>query len=330
MAYILSQLDGSGSASDARQLASNPDNGSAAALNYTQSRFSGMIIDHLAGTMNAPASGGAVWGQMFNSYLNQYARGSSSGYNADITGVSAGYDYKVGDSSLLGFGIGYARNSIRMRDNSGYTDVNSYQGDVYFGSAWERSYLSLVGMFAQNEYKSGRNIGFGALARSANGSYAGQQYGAYAEAGYTLGEALQLTPLASLQYSLLHTRAYTETGAGDANLSVDAANYNFLQSGLGFRLALPLRGDKTSFIPDVHGKWLYALKADDMESTAAFSGGGSSFKTTGYSQPRSGGQAGARLDVEFSKALSLALNYDFEFRQDFNSHTGYANLRCKF
>ena len=330
--YMISQLDGSGNAADARQLAPNPDNGAAQTLNYTQDRFANTIISHVAGTINVNTNGQgkAAWGQIFNSYLNQYARGSSNGYNADIFGISAGYDRKVGDSSILGVGLGYAKNSILVRDNSGWTDVESYQGNIYYGTAWERSYLSAVAQFAQNEYSSGRNISFGGLARQAKGSYTGQQYGAYAEAGYSFGDTLRFTPLASLQYSLLHTKSYTETGAGAANLTVDSANYKFLQSGLGMRVSLPVQKAKTLLTPDLHAKWLYALKADDMESTAALAGGGASFKTSGYSQPRNAGQVGARMDIEFNKRLTLAVNYDFEFREDFNSHTGYANLRCKF
>ena len=37
-----------------------------------------------------------------------------------------------------------------------------------------------------------------------------------------------------------------------------------------------------------------------------------------------------KLTLETENSVTLSLNYDFELKEDFYGHYGYANIRCKF
>ncbi|MFA6582826.1 MAG: autotransporter domain-containing protein [Elusimicrobiaceae bacterium] len=328
MAALIGSLDASGNPGDAGKLAPAVDNGALASAAQVRNRFNDNIVNHLTdSTQKLLSANPAVWGQVFDSYLHQSPRGTSGGYTADVWGISAGFDRRLGDNIIVGIGTGYASNNLTSRDGTGGGTSKNYQGSLYGTLLGENAYLSGVLMFGYNDYSASRAINFGNISRTAKSDYAGQQYSAYAEAGKTFDkEGLLVTPLASLQYSYLHTGAYTETGAGAADLSVNSQNYGTLQSGLGVRIGCALK----YVIPDIHAKWLYNIAQDNMEATANFTDGGPAFTTTGYSQPRSSGQLGTKLIFSLSGALALTLNYDLEIKEDFYSHYGYGNLRFSF
>jgi outer membrane autotransporter protein len=95
-------------------------------------------------------------------------------------------------------------------------------------------------------------------------------------------QGFTITPLASLQYTHLGLDNYTETGGGDINLKVDSQSYDFLESGLGVKVAHPLRYGDATYVPEMHFKWLRELVNPVLSNTAAFSAAGSpSFTTPG-------------------------------------------------
>jgi len=65
--------------------------------------------------------------------------------------------------------------------------------------------------------------------------------------------------MASLRYIYLYLDEYTESGANALNLRVDSEDYNFLQSGLGAKFAYPIKNSEMTFVPEIHGMWLYDL-----------------------------------------------------------------------
>jgi len=72
--------------------------------------------------------------------------------------------------------------------------------------------------------------------RIAKAEYDGQQYTAYGEAGYYIPAGnINLTPLASLQYTRLHLDGYTETGADALNLKLINKTMTCWKWDLGLR-----------------------------------------------------------------------------------------------
>ena len=140
-----------------------------------------------------------------------------------------------------------------------------------------------------------------------------------------------MTPVASLQYTRLHVEGYTETNAGSLNLTVKDQDYDMLQSGVGIKLARSFNlEDDRVVTPEIHGRWLYDFIGDRQETTSTFSGGGGSFATQGFDPVKSSFNVGTKLIMELNEDWSFETNYDFECKEDFTAHTGWANARCRF
>ncbi|MGA2774488.1 MAG: autotransporter domain-containing protein [Candidatus Omnitrophota bacterium] len=337
---ILGALDSLGSGNQIDQALSSltPNvNNSCPQVNYeTQTRFINTTVEHINTVFQAtPASSGgldpAVWAQPFGTYLHQDPRGTSNGYNASVWGILGGYDKQVRNDLAFGVSIGYARDEIRTKDFSGQTGVDSYQLGLYGSFTRSAYYIDGIFSFAYNRYDSSREINFGGLNLTPASNYDGQQYSLYFEGGYNFNfNKLEITPLASIQYMRLNIDGYTEKNADAADLTVDGQGYNLLQSGLGARIAYTLEKKNFTVIPDFHFKWLYNFINDNQQATSTFAGGGASFPTSGFNQPRSSYNLGTKWTILTKNNISFSLNYDYELKPGFYSHSGYINVRHEF
>jgi len=169
------------------------------------------------------------------------------------------------------------------------------------------------------------------MERIADADYAGQQYSALLGGGYTLSKgALAFTPLASLQYMHLRLNSYTETGAGALNLHVDGQQFDLLQSGLGFKMEYPLKLKSNTFIPEVHFKWLFDFIGDKQQTTSTFSGGGASFRTSGFAPERISYNAGTKMTFLHHNNFDLSFTYDYQFKKNYSAHTGMLRAKLAF
>ncbi len=337
---VLGALDSLGSANQINQalnsLTPNVDNGSSQANYETQTRFINTAVDHINTVFQGStvSSGGldpAVWAQTFGTYLHQEPRGTSNGYNASVWGILGGYDKQVLSDLAFGVSAGYARDEIRSKDSSGQTGVDSCQLGLYGSFTRSAYYLDGLFSFAYNRYDSSRRINFGGLDRTPTSKYDGQQYSSYLEGGYNLNfKKLEITPLASIQYMRLNIDGYSEKNADAANLKVDSQGYNLLQSGLGAKIAYTIQRNNFSIIPDFHFKWLYNFINGNQQTTSTFSGGGASFATSGFNPPTSSYNFGTKWTILAKNNISVSLNYDYEMKPDFYSHSGYINVRHEF
>jgi uncharacterized protein with beta-barrel porin domain len=62
---------------------------------------------------------------------------------------------------------------------------------------------------------------------------------------------------------------------------VNSRNYDFLESGLGVKVARPIGLSDGTYVPEGHFKWLHAIDNPTPANTAAFTGGTPSFTTPG-------------------------------------------------
>ncbi|MFA5339806.1 MAG: autotransporter domain-containing protein [Candidatus Omnitrophota bacterium] len=279
-------------------------------------------------------SGFEAWGRGFGQAAHQDPRGTSNGYSATIWGTALGGDIPAfNDKVRFGASGGYAASNVNSKDNSGRTYINSYQSTFYGGyiDPEKPYYINGAFSFAYNTYKGKRNIDVGAIRRIANSSYRGQQYSVLFDGGYTFkAKKINITPIASLQYLRLNLQSYNETGAGALDLSVASQGYNMLESGLGMKLDRPFEVSYGTLIPEVHVRWLHDFINDNQATTSTFAGGGGSFATQGFNPARDALNVGGRLALVTKGNWSLDANYDFEYKQDFTSHTGWADIRYKF
>jgi len=278
------------------------------------------------------------WIKGYGNHSEQDARGGVRGYDADLWGVTAGFDGLVHEDVRLGFAGGYSVTDVSNAGEAGGTDVESAQGTVYMSYDDESPWYATGGFsFNWNWYDSSRDIVFGSISRTAKGDYHGQQYTAFGEIGYVIenteleqGQVWNFIPMVGLTYSHLNIDSYTESGADSLNLTVDSQEYDLLQSSLGVRVERPWTTSIGEFLPEVHARWMYDFIGDEAATTSTFTGGGSSFSTRGADPAQHSYNAGAGITFFATENITLSGVYDFEGKEDYTSHTGKGVIRFAY
>jgi outer membrane autotransporter protein len=279
-------------------------------------------------------TGDGVWVKGFGYLSHQDARSTFVEYNMRTYGLMAAYDKPLGLNTRAGLGLGYAWSRIKSTDAN--TEFNTYDAVAYIGHDIGPWFVHGSATFGWNEYSDSRHINFPGVDRTAEADHSGQDYTAFMNTGYRIPiQKFNITPVASLQYTYSRMEGYTEGGAGDLNLKVDSKDYNFVQSGLGFKVEREFSYRGKSLIPELHFRWLHMLNNPKLQTTSAFSPEGSpKFTTSGLKTSRETYNAGCGLTffTRICRPVTWSLEgvYDYDWRTDgFYSHmaTGRVTLR---
>jgi outer membrane autotransporter protein len=107
-----------------------------------------------------------------------------------------------------------------------------------------------------DDYSGSRHVVFPGVDSTMKAGYSGHQFTAFGTTGYHfyVGDGRTvITPYATLQYTRLYAGGYTETGDPAIDLTVKGQNYDFVQSGLGGKIARDIAlSDTQSFRPELH------------------------------------------------------------------------------
>jgi outer membrane autotransporter protein len=170
--------------------------------------------------------------------------------------------------------------------------------------------------------------------RTARADYVGRQYTALLAGGYRYYRWCAIfTPLASLQYSYLSVNKYHEHGAQDLNLHVEGQHYDFLESGLGLKIARPIQTTCGAFIPEVHALWLYNFHRNAMHLKTTLSGVAAqsgTFETDGPDLDVSSGDVGAGITFISCTNLTIAAFYNYEFSKSWDAHKARVRISYQF
>ena len=261
-----------------------------------------------------------LWGAAFGYFGQQSNNGGYEGYDSHITGGMIAYDTPLSETTRIGFGGRYAHAKLDSKTSGNESGLNSYQATAYVGyapSAWFAN-LALVAGF--DDYNATRYVSFTGVNSTLEADYKGHQYTAFGTTGYHIyvGDCRTVvTPIATLQYTRLHTGGYTETGDAAVALHVNGQNYDFTQSGLGGKITrfIPL-SDSQTFRPEIHANWLHSFGDVSMRNTANFTSGGPSFTVVGLKPDLNTFDTGFGLGFANSGAWSVEGVYDYEWRRD--------------
>jgi outer membrane autotransporter protein len=260
------------------------------------------------------------WGAAFGYFAAQGTVSGYEGYASDSMGAMLAYDTPLNDATRVGAGIRYARSTLDGETSGGRSSINSYQATAYIGFAPGPWFANAALVYGRDEYSGSRRVVFTGIDSTMLADYNGHQYSAYGTTGYHfyLGDRQTvITPNASLQYTRLHTKAYTETGDPALNLNVNAQSYDFVQSGLGAKIAryIPLSARQV-FRPEIHANWLHSFGNETMANTVAFAGGGPAFTVVGLKPKRDTYNVGGGVLLGNNGIWSVEGVYDYQWRSD--------------
>jgi outer membrane autotransporter protein len=278
-----------------------------------------------------------AWLKAFGYAGSQGAEAAFAGYTSSIVGTMIGYDMPLGPETRGGIAAGYARSTINANVFNNNTGFNTYDATVYIGHEHGPWYVDGDLSYGWNDYSSARNISFPGLSRTAQADYSGQDYTAFATTGYHIPtHGFTVTPLASLQYTHVNIGNYSETGGGDIDLAVGSRSYDFLESGLGVKVAREFNYGGATYVPDLHAKWLHELSNPTMTQDASFEIAGSpSFTTPGLKTANDTFNIGTGIAILScgctARNWSLEAVYDYYWRSDsYSAHQGMLRLSARF
>ena len=258
--------------------------------------------------------------------------GNHSGYDFDIFGFTCGADLHLRDDLLLGLGAGYYQTSASFKDSGGSADIGSVPFFAYAAYTPGAFYAMGSSGYTLNLYDLNRNVTFGGVSRTANGSADGSQFNAAVETGYDLNfRGAVFTPAATLFYSRAWVGGFNESDAGSLNLNVDSQSADSLQSGIGMRMSFPFKIKDAVVLPQVSAFYQHEFGDDSRVLDARLAQGGSTFSFTTDSPQRDFGVLGAGVAVSLKQNLTLQANYNVEVgRWNYTPHFISAGLRWEF
>lgn len=282
------------------------------------------------------AHGVSTWGQVFGQHSDQGERDNIAGYTANTWGGALGLDSRnVSDKSVVGLAFSYGRTTANS-DNSNSTDTNvdSYQFSLYgdYDIAKDTYLNGMAGYTWGNADETRHNVG-GVSGLTAHGNYNTKQFSAQAEVGhnYTTSQGMVLTPNLLAHWVNWNPDSYTETGAGGANLKVNGNTLNKFELGAGLKAGWSVKNADGSWLkPQLRAGYRYDLNNDRIEDTAQFTGGGGAFSVPGPAPARSTLDLGASLKFLTTNNWDFTASYDFNWKSDYTSSSGFLRATYRF
>jgi uncharacterized protein with beta-barrel porin domain len=270
-------------------------------------------VQHQTGWANAYINSGKQTG--FDDY---------DGYKVTTSGVGFGFDRST-ENGWIGTALSASTSNIEQLDfRMGDQATLSHQQASIFGAReWGAAYLD--GTFSMGRY------GLSGKRTTAVGRTASAQYDMYAmDLKTTFGYRIKLqdgktviSPMLGLEVTRLEQPRYTETGAGDLGLTLDAQSYQRVRTTLGVRFNTESRFRNTPTYTSAYMAYNQDTGLDNMDVRASYSGTTDAqytgFTTKAAALQRSLLELGVGTTLALSKANSLQLRYDLQHRQSYNA-----------
>lgn len=271
-----------------------------------------------------------VWIQHFASKIDQGNTSASPGYKANSMGVAFGGDHEIATDLTLGISGSYAGSSTKSRDGLKHTSINTYQANIYSGYNTDKYFLNSMIGFAWNEYKGKRSIPLFGL--TASSKYSGKSYMARIEGGSMekLPNHFILTPIATLTMAYNQLGEYTEEGAGALNLHVKNDSTSFFETRLGFKLNRKFLAGNIVINPEFSSSYGYDFAGSKQKTINSFVGQQATFDSSSARIAQGSFKTGAGLGIYMTESTQLNMNYDYEYRRNYQANVGSLKLKHSF
>jgi outer membrane autotransporter protein len=267
-----------------------------------------------------------AWMRAFGSWADQGSVNNVSGYKVNTGGLAIGVDRQLSPRANAGAVFAFANSGASSNSSvapSGIT-INSYQlgayGDYSIRPGLQANYQVDGGL---NNNKSYRNLsafnGVSGVGPNANANYDSLvgHLGAGLRQLLPVGQRIAFIPSVRADYTTVRSKAYTETGGGDLNLSVNSQNYNLMMLSADLRVDYMLTNKLRASVNMGAG---YNTLNNQVQITSAYQGGGTSFVTNGLQVSPWLYNAGLGVSGWLNKITELTVRYDSQF-----SSTSYNN-----
>lgn len=283
-------------------------------------------------TQTAPAAGGTAPDA---GELSLWARalggpgriGGRNGFDLTHAGVLVGADKRF-DGALLGVSFGYADGTTNGTSGLNRSWASAYQGSVYGSLDLGPAFLDAVAAYTATENRTARGLVFGDLARTAVGTFGGNDFSGALKLGtrYRFG-ALYAEPSVGLDWYRLSRDGFAERSAGSAGLLARATTQDIIQPSVGARVSTAFLQDGVLISPELRARY-YRNVGDTLSLvTASLIGApGAPFTTTFAGIGRDTGVISAGISAQKAN-LQVFTRYEAAIGSQATAHIFAGGLR---
>ena len=265
---------------------------------------------------------------------------NEAGFDFDTQGITAGVDYRLSDSAVLGAAFGYVNTDTDLDANGGSLDGSGYSLTVY-GTYYqdENFYLDSSLSYGWHDYDQDRNIRYNLASNNTVvdqtllADYDGSQFSFTLGGGYEFSQgAFSFGPVSQLQYVDADVDGYQERAA-DSNsdgsgwtVELDDQEYESLTLSLGGQTSYVMSQSWGVLVPQARFDWVHEFEDDNRLISGRFLGDPS---RTQFSLPTDEADSdyfnlGLGMSAIFSEGKSAFLYYQTTLGFDDLEHHSFS------
>jgi outer membrane lipase/esterase len=278
------------------------------------------------------------------------ATSREAGFDFDAAGVTAGLDYRLTDTFILGGAFSYNATEADLDGSGGNVDVDRYMGSIYgLYYIGERFYLDGIASVGHNAYDMRRNIiyqipglvpGTPTLVnQTAESDTDGLEYSFGLGAGYDMHiRGFTFGPFARVHYAKTEIDAYQESidntnpGFG-LSLAFEDQDVDSFTTAFGAQVSYAISTSWGVVLPQLRLEWEHEFLNDSRTIQVRFVNdpARTPFGLTTEGPDRDFFNVGAGLSAVFARGKSAFLYYETVLGlKDITAHNIVAGIRLTF
>jgi uncharacterized protein YhjY with autotransporter beta-barrel domain len=207
---------------------------------------------------------------------------AEQGFDFRNNGLTAGVDYRFGESYVLGLAGGYGSSTTTFDDAGGRLDAKHYSGSLYQTYYTGPFHVDLLLGMGHNSYglvrdinynSSSVSVGCNGVTCTANtlGSTGARDYDSSLAFGgdFHIG-ALEFGPILEGEYKQVGVNGFSESSSSGLNLNLGAITSTSLLSKLGGYANWAIKSQWAVIVPQVQVRYLHEFMNDARTQSAQF------------------------------------------------------------
>ncbi len=255
-----------------------------------------------------------MWMKAFGVWASQQDFGGVSGYKASTGGLAIGGDTSLTSRANIGGVFAFANSNVDGNNAAAPNSmqINSYQAGVYGDLALSPVFnYNYQADFGVNQNQGTRNIIAAAVSANAKYRSYSSHLGSGVKAVLQATDNLTVIPSTRIDYTMVRSNAYNESGADSLNLQNNAQTFQELLVSADLRLDYAL---SKKLKATLNGGASYNTLGNQVQMTSLYQGGGPAFVTDGLAVAPLMFEAGLGVIGQLRKNLEVIVRYDAQYR----------------
>lgn len=280
---------------------------------------------------------GTIWAQVYGHSATQSDKDGIDGFDSTGAGVVFGAD--TGDmrkDMIIGASILAGTSDVESKNaNATQTDIANYGGSIYGGVKVAAKTLVSGSLSYMHNVNKVLRRGIGGVAGSrADGEFPAQHvaWASRVSRRYETDGGVVITPSASFDYDYINAHRYRERGNTQMAMDIDYDAVSMMAVGVGVDAEYEhVTQNGTRVIPSAYARYKYDVLNDGIHAKSTYRAAPTTeILTQGFEPQKNIVNAGAALEAYLTDSWKLAFGYDFQYKDSYAAHAGYANVKYEF